>query len=202
MKKKLLTLFFAITLFSNIWAQDAYLGDIKMFAGNFAPRGWMFCQGQTLNITQNTALYAVIGTTYGGNGQTTFCLPNLSGRVPVGMGNGTNLTPRTIASTGGAETVTLNVNQIPSHAHALTATTATATTNTPSATIVPATAQLPASGATGAKNVNVYAPSSGNPVVTYSTTSIAGGNLSHENMMPFITINYIICVEGLFPTRD
>ena len=197
MKKTLFTLFFALSLFSNIWSQEAFIGEIRMFAGNFAPMDWMFCQGQTLNIVQYQALYSILGTTYGGDGRTTFALPNLCGRVPVG----TNSTVKILGQTGGAETVTLNANQMPSHAHTLTATTATATTNTPSSSVILATAQLPASGAAGAKNVNMYAPSSGNTTIPYSTTSAAGSNLSHENMMPYLVVNYIICINGIYPSR-
>lgn len=200
MKKTLFTLLFAVIFFTKIWSQDYMLGEIKMFAGNYAPQGWVLCNGQILQVSQYSALFSLLGTTYGGNGSTTFAVPNLCGRVPIGMGSGTNLTTKTLGSTGGAETVTLTATQIPAHTHELTETTATATTSVPSPTVVPATAQLPASGASSAKSVNVYAPSSGNPTVTSSTTS-SGGNQAHENMMPYLTINYIICVAGIYPSR-
>lgn len=202
MKKTLFTLFFTFTFFSSIWSQDAMMGEIKMFAGNFAPQGWMFCQGQILNIAQNSALYSILGTTYGGDGRTNFALPNLCGRVPIGTGTGVGLTPRTVAQMGGSETVTLNVTQMPQHIHATNATTATATTNIPSSSVVPASAQLPASGATAAKKVNTYAEAAGNPNVTFTVTYPSGNSQPHDNMMPYISMNYIICVMGIYPTRD
>lgn len=201
MKKTLFTLFFATIFLTKIWSQDYMLGEIKMFAGNYAPVGWVLCNGQLLQISQYSALFSLLGATYGGDGKTTFGVPNLCGRVPVGMGSGSGLTTRNWGSSGGAETVTLNATQIPTHTHTLTATTATATTSVPSSAVIPATAQLPASGASAAKSVNVYAPSNGNSTISYSTTSSVGGNLAHENMMPYLTINYIICVEGIYPSR-
>lgn len=200
MKKNLFTLLFAFSLLTNLWSQEAFIGEIRMFAGSFAPMDWLLCQGQTLPILQYQALYSIIGNTYGGDGRTTFVLPNLCGRVPIGSGSGSGLTYRMLGQAAGAETVTLNSNQMPLHYHSMVTTTATATTNTPSASVVPATAQLPASGATGAKNVNIYAPSAGNTVL-YSNTSTVGANQSHENMMPYLVLNYIICVNGIYPAR-
>lgn len=201
MKKKLFTLLVLVMFLSKMWGQEAYIGEIRMFAGNFAPYGWMLCQGQVLSITQNTALFSIIGTFYGGDGRTTFALPNLCGRIPIGQGTGAGLTSKVIGESSGVENVTLTQNQLPMHAHALATTTATATTSTPSTSVVPATAQLPASGATGAKNVNIYAPSSGNPIVT-TYTYPSGNNQPLSIMQPYLVINYIICVQGIYPTRD
>lgn len=201
MKKTLFSFFFAFTLLSNLWAQDALIGEIKMFAGNFAPRDWMYCQGQLLPIAQYQALFSIIGTTYGGDGKTNFALPNMSGRVPIGVGNGAGLSPRLLGQTGGNETVTLNVNQMPQHIHTNNATTATATTNIPSSSVVPASAQLPASGAIAAKKVNTYATASGNPIEGFTATTPSGNSQPHDNMMPFMSMNYIICVNGIYPSR-
>ena len=201
MKKKLFTLLVLAMFLTKMWGQDAFVGEIRMFAGNYAPLNWMLCQGQVLNIGPNQALFSILGTTYGGDGINTFALPNLCGRVPIGQGQGAGLTPKVIGVTGGVENVSLNTSQLPAHTHALMATTATATTSTPSSTVVPATAQLPASGASGAKNVNVYAPSSGNPTVT-TYTSTSGGNQSFSIMQPYLVINYIICINGIYPARN
>lgn len=166
---------------------DGVLAEIRLFAGNFAPRGWQFCNGQVLSIAQNTALFALIGTTYGGNGQTTFALPDLRGAVPVGAGMGPGRTPRPLGQVGGAETVTLTIAQLPPHNHALRVRDDAATTKSPSAGYAsqgegygaPATTAAPADAITPAGN--------GQPVPT---------------MPPFVGLNYIICVEGMFPSRD
>ena len=199
MKKKIFTLIVAVISFTGIWAQEAFLGEIRMFAGNYAPQGWMLCQGQTLNILQNQALYSIIGTTYGGNGTTTFMLPNLCGRVPLGMGQGTGLTLRLLGQSGGEEKTTLNAAQLPPHTQPLYASSTTGTTNTPASNVALAT--LPNAGLNAVKPY--AAPSI--PAVPLSAASI-GTNISsaqaHNNMMPYTTINYIICITGIYPTRD
>lgn len=161
-----------------------YVGEIRMFAGNFAPAGWMFCEGQLLPISENETLFQLIGTTYGGDGQSTFGLPDLRGRLPVHQGNGFIL-----AETGGVEEVTLTVNQIPSHAHAFLA------SSNPGSTANPGSG-LPASS----PNVQIYIEDV--PGVNLSSQSIGsvGGSQPHTNFQPYLCINYIISLFGVFPS--
>ncbi len=163
-----------------------YVGEIRMFAGNFAPAGWMFCEGQLLPISEYETLFQLIGTTYGGDGQTTFALPDLRGRIPVHMGNGLVL-----AETGGAEEITLAVNQIPAHTHPLLGTNNFGTTSSPQNN-VPA--------ASNVVNVSAYGtdvPSS--PVSPNSIGSI-GGNQPHNNFQPYLCVDFIISLFGIFPS--
>lgn len=168
-----------------------YIGEIRMFAGNFAPAGWMFCDGQTLAISENDALFTLIGTTYGGDGQETFNLPNLQSRVPIHMGTGPDGTTYQIAEMAGTEQETLTVQQIPNHTHPFTASTAPAEQNTPQNNVV---AQNPG----GVKLFIQDAPST-----TMSAQAIGpvGGSQPHENTQPFLCINYIISLFGIFPTQ-
>ncbi|MCX7092222.1 MAG: tail fiber protein [Methylobacter sp.] len=178
-----------------------YVGEIRLFAGNYAPEGdWMKCEGQLLNVSQYQALFALLGTTYGGNGSTTFALPDYRGRIPVGQGTGTNLTARTLGQTGGNETVTLNASQWAAHNHSFNTLNADATANA-----------LPASSnnmahAKGMNGVRIYLNDSA-PSPTVSTLDAvsygsAGGGQSHNNMMPSLAMTYIIATNGLFPTRS
>lgn len=164
-----------------------YVGEIRMFAGNFAPAGWMFCDGSLLPIAENETLFTLIGTSYGGDGQSTFALPDLRGRIPVHQGNGAIL-----AETGGTEAVTLTVQQIPVHSHPLMGTVNAATTNAPQG--------------------NVLATSTGSTIFPYGTdqpttnlgpSSIgpAGGSQPHTNVQPYLCINYIISLFGIFPSQ-
>jgi len=161
-----------------------YVGEIRMFAGNFAPAGWMFCEGQLLPVSENDQLFQAIGTTYGGDGVTTFGLPDLRGRVPIHQGNGF-----TLAETGGAEEITLTVNQIPSHGHPLLVSTDTAQHTSPSGTVLgqSATALL-------------YIEDS--PDANFSPQAIAstGGSQPHTNFQPYLCLNYIISLFGIFPS--
>lgn len=172
---------------------EIYIGSIILFAGNYEPQGFMYCMGQTLQIAQNQALFAVIGTTYGGNGTTTFCLPDLRGRVPVGTGVGTGLTPVNLSQQGGAESVTLNANQMPAHSHPLNAATAQ-TANTPIGHLV-----APIPGDEG--NMSAFGSA-----VAGQMNAAAVGNTglgqAHENRQPFLGLNYMIAVQGLFPPRQ
>ncbi len=160
-----------------------YVGEIRMFAGNFAPAGWMFCEGQLLPISENETLFNLIGTTYGGDGQSTFALPDLRGRVPMHMGNGFIL-----AETGGAEEITLTVNQIPQHSHPMLGTTSTATDPNPTNNVV-AEATL----------FNCYIAA--NPAIAMSATSIGsiGGSQPHTNFQPYLCVDFIISLFGIFP---
>lgn len=163
-----------------------YVGEIRMFGGNFAPAGWMFCEGQLLAISQNTTLFQLIGTTYGGDGQSTFALPDLRGRVPIHQGNGF-----TLAETGGAEQVTLTVQQIAAHTHPFLATNNTATGSVP-------TNQAPAAS-TGA-TVSPYGTDA--PITTLSPQMqvAVGGSQPHSNFQPYLCLDFIISLFGIFPS--
>jgi len=165
-----------------------------MFAGNFAIRGWAFCDGSLLPISENDALFSLIGTTYGGDGQETFALPDLRGRVPVGLGQGPGLTSRIIGENGGAENVTLGLNQLPSHSHAPRCSTAAGTSATPAGNFWAANANtgLPQFTSTTAGLVPMHAGSVGS----------VGATQAHENLMPYLGLNFIIALEGIFPSRN
>jgi microcystin-dependent protein len=165
---------------------EPFLASIVLFAGNFAPRGWAFCNGQILSIAQNTALFSLLGTTYGGNGQTTFALPDLRGRAPVSAGQGPGLSNFDLGQVGGVENVTLLTTQMPAHTHSQPATNGQQTTNRPNGA-------MPARG-------GVYANESDNSAL--HATSSAGGSQPHENRSPYLTLNYIIALEGIFPSRN
>ena len=169
---------------------DPFIGEIRLFAGNFAPNGWAFCSGQTMSIAQNTALFSLLGTTYGGNGQTTFVLPDLRGRVPVHQGNGPGLTPRTLGEVSGSEAITLTTSQIPAHSHALRASTAAASGSTPAGSLL------------GSTSVNSYDNASAGIAMAPGAIGMTGGAQPHENMAPTLTLNYIIALFGIFPSRN
>lgn len=162
-----------------------YVGEIRIFAGNFAPAGWMFCEGQLLPISENETLFQLLGTTYGGDGESTFALPDLRGRLPIHQGNGFIL-----AETGGAEEITLTVNQIPSHTHALLGTGNLASTNSP-ADNVPARS----TGAT----VFPYGTDAPQTNLSPQTVSPVGGSQPHTNFQPYLCVNFIISLFGIFP---
>ena len=185
---------------NQIQAQEPYLGQIKMFAGNFAPRGWAFCDGQLLAISQNDALFSLLGTIYGGDGRTTFALPDLRGRVPVSAGSGPGLTPRTQGAKYGSETVTLNQNQMPSHTHSTT-TTSQLAVSTDVGT------ELNADGQVIANHANAFNPTATDDTILAGVSSIlslgnSGGNQTHNNMQPSLGINYIIALVGVYPSRN
>ena len=172
---------------------EPFIGQIIMFGGNFAPRGWAFCDGQLLSIAQNSALFSILGTTYGGDGRTTFGLPDLRGRVPMHEGNGPGLTPRTLGQKAGTENVVLTTDQIPSHTHG-------------------ANAVAPAGNSNDAQN-NFWADDAGVSSGTYHTgpanTTMNSGAISpvgedgaHTNVQPFLCINFIIALIGIFPSRS
>ena len=216
---------------------EPFLGQIMLVPYNFAPRGWAFCNGQVLPISQNTALFSLLGTTYGGNGQTTFALPDLRGRVPNSSGQGPGLENYDLGQVGGFESVTLTVNEMPAHTHQLPTHTHQAPAHThlapahmhevtaltdSTSTGIP-TSNLPASAARG---TNLYAPPSSNTTTMASTMiqsggaldtaaggdqatssaqpaiQLTGGNQPFDNRMPFLTLNYCIALEGIFPSRS
>ncbi|HEV2706675.1 MAG TPA: tail fiber protein [Pyrinomonadaceae bacterium] len=165
-----------------------YVGEIRMFAGNFAPAGWMFCEGQTLPIAENETLFQLIGTTYGGDGEETFNLPNLSSRIPIHMGTGPDGITYPLAQMAGTEQETLTVQQIPIHNHPFLASTNTGSALSPNGAV------------TGDSNsVTLYR--AGVPAVAVNPQAVSpvGGSQPHENCQPFLCINYIISLFGLFP---
>jgi microcystin-dependent protein len=178
---------------------EPFLGEIRMVGFNFAPRGWAFCDGQLLPISQNTALFSLLGTTYGGDGRTTFGLPDLRGRVPIHAGNGPGLSSYRQGQKGGTEEVTLITNQIPSHSHTAAGTAAAVSGAGDSKTPTGSTwaslsrenaySSTAADGTMAANNVNV-------------TVNNAGGGQSHTNVQPFLAIYFCIALVGLFPSRS
>lgn len=169
---------------------EPFIGQIIMFGGNFAPRGWALCDGQLLAISSHSALFSILGTTYGGDGVSTFGLPDLRGRVAVHAGTGPGLTPRPLGQKSGAETVTLTTNQIPSHNHSLEGSRGTADSNNPTNNYL------------GVPSSPIY--ENNPPNVTMGGASIAntGGGQSHNNMQPFQVVNFIIALEGIYPSRN
>lgn len=172
---------------------EPFIAEIRMFAGNFPPRGWAFCQGQILSIAQNTALFSLLGTTYGGNGQTTFALPDLRGRVPVGTGQGPGLPSVNLGEISGSPTHTLIITEMPAHNHSVMvpASSAIGTLDAPANGSVPA-----ASNQRSAQ----FAPS-GN-VQLSATAGISGGSQPFSIMQPYLGMNYIIAMEGIYPSRN
>jgi microcystin-dependent protein len=161
-----------------------YVGEIRMFGGNFAPAGWMFCEGQLLPISENETLFQLIGTTYGGDGESTFSLPDLRGRIPVHQGNGFIL-----AETGGAEEITLTVNQIAAHNHAFLASTAVANQSTPANGMV---AQSTAA--------DLYIEDTATVNLASNMAGAVGGSQPHTNFQPYLCVNFIISLFGIFPS--
>lgn len=178
---------------------EPFIGEIRIFAGNFAPRGWAFCDGQLLPIAQNTALFSIVGTTYGGDGRTTLGLPNLQGRTPVHAGTGPGLTNRRLGQQGGVQDVTLTQAQMPAHTHATAAAAGNlvATTNPPN-TADPRGNWLAAADVFGSDppNVDMSTDLFGDDI------SATGGGQAHTNMPPYLALNFIIALQGLFPSRN
>lgn len=172
---------------------DPFVAEIRIVGFNFAPKGWAFCDGQILPISQNTALFSLLGTTYGGNGQSIFALPNLQGRSVMQPGQGPGLSLRDLGETGGSETVTLLESEIPSHSHALNANALPG-----SATLAAPTQGLSRSGGGSAYKAT---PTPTAPMAGQAVTP-NGGSQPHNNMMPYLTMNYIIALQGVFPPRS
>lgn len=167
---------------------EPFLGQIALFAFDFAPKGWAPCDGRLLSIESNTALFSLLGTLYGGDGVTTFGVPDLRGRAPIHLGDAPGLTPRAIGQVGGTEAVTLTTEQIPAHSHAVQG-TATSTSKSPAG-------QVPgfneATAAYGAADGTTMAPGMAQP---------AGGSMAHDNMQPYMVLNYCIAIEGIYPPQ-
>ncbi|MBX8537223.1 tail fiber protein [Pseudomonas cichorii] len=196
---------------------EVFMGSIMTFGFPFAPNGWAQCNGQTLNISQYNALYALLGVIYGGNASQNFMLPNLQGRVPVNQGTGLNLTNRVIGTASGVEKFTVAIANMPSHVHQMSALTATTTINLgakPSATgsIVPTATNCYVGGTTaGPTSANMFAPDLGTdaPIVQKGVSTAitgtmqpVGGGLPLDSMNPFLVVNFSIALQGLFPTRN
>jgi microcystin-dependent protein len=197
---------------------DPFIGEIQMFAGNFAPRGWAFCNGQLLSIQAYQALFAIIGTTYGGNGQTTFALPNLQGRAPVHAGQSPGTSRYTLGEVGGTENVTLTINELPTHSHgvalsgtgnvsvALGACTAAGNASVPGPTTVPAkiTSGLTSYNAysTATPDTTLLPVSTTTSVNVNGNTGLTGNNLPVPIVQPYVVVNFIIATEGVFPSRN
>jgi len=165
-----------------------YIGEIRMFAGNFAPAGWAFCNGATLPISENDVLFQLIGTTYGGDGQSTFNLPDLQGRLPMHQGQGSGLSNRTLGEQGGVETVTLTTSQIPLHSHAPLSVSGSGNQTTPQ------------NGVWAGVTSSIY--TSNAPATPFNATlgGNSGGSQPHDNMMPYLAINFIISLFGTYPS--
>lgn len=175
------------------------IGEVRMFAGTFAPKSWAFCQGQTIQIAQNTALFSILGTTYGGNGTTNFQLPDMQGRVCVGTGSGPGLSPYSLGQKSGTETVTLTTNQMPAHSHQAFGSLTPFVNSGPPEETNPSGA-YPAISAGG----DIYSGSpngSMGPSPIVATVANNGSNQPHENMQPYLGMNYVICMFGIFPSR-
>lgn len=177
---------------------EPFIGEIRVFAGNFAPKGWAFCNGQLLPIQQYAALFTVLGITYGGDGRTNFALPNLMDAAPIHQGAGSGLTPRTLGEALGAAGVTLNIQSMPAHAHLAQASTGQGTTNNPSGNVF---SETPSSGGHGGQ-VPMYSPTSASlKNMNAQALSSSGGDQPHNNMQPYLSINFIIALQGIFPSR-
>ena len=170
---------------------EPFVGEIRMFAGNFAPRGWAFCDGQLLAVSQNDALFSLFGTIYGGDGRTTFGLPDLRGRLPIHAGSGPGLSPRRLGAKAGSEKETLTVNQLPSHSHAFRANTAFANETGPGGNVLAQSTTL-----------NQYFEAGQTAELAASAVTAVGGSRSHSNLMPFLCINFIVALVGIYPSRE
>ena len=192
MKKYILLLIFILSVNFKLYSQNQYVGEIRMFAGNFAPTGWALCNGQVLPIAQNTALFSLLGTMYGGNGTSNFALPDLRGRAPVFFGMGTGLSYKDIGQKGGSETINLTGSQLPAHSHVVSAVTFNANQSSP-------TGNFPATTKLLDKEYSDIVPNT-----TYNNTMLnsTGGNQPINNLQPYLTVNFIIALQGVYPPRQ
>jgi microcystin-dependent protein len=199
-KTRLLTV--ALFLFTKLlFAQDPYIGEIRLFAGNFAPAGWAFCDGSLLSISENEVLFAILGTTYGGDGQSTFAVPDLRGRVPVGAGQGQGLSNRSLAESGGQQSITLTTANMPSHSH----TARIVVANSNATTSVPTGASSIANSGTFSGRTflpNLSYNSSVPDILNQSFTTNAVGASTAVVLRPHLGINYIISLFGIFPQQN
>jgi microcystin-dependent protein len=192
---------------------DPFIGQIALFGFNFAPRGWATCAGQIMPLSQNVALFTILGTTYGGNGQTTFALPDLRGSAAIGAGQGRALSEYDLGQTGGAAKVQLSIAQMPQHGHAFVASTDQATAQSPAGNLLARAvrpldggeAQAPGVGAPGPREAqaNFYSPNPQNARTALAPSAIApaGGDQPHNNMQPYLALNFCIALLGVMPQR-
>ena len=177
---------------------DQFLAEVRIFPFNFPPTGWAFCDGQLMPISQNTALFSLLGTTYGGDGKSTFALPDMQGNAPMQPGQGQGLSLRDLGEMSGVESITLLTSEIPFHSHTLNGSDSDATTGVP-------TGQLMAKGAwdngTAGGVVGAYSSQASNTTMHPSALSLAGGGLPHNNMQPYLTLSFCIALQGIFPQR-
>jgi len=174
---------------------DSFIGSIVLFAGNFAPRNYALCQGQILSIAQNTALFSLLGTTYGGNGQTTFALPDLRGRGPLGAGQGPGLSNITLGEQSGSPSVTLLTSNLPAHNHMVNCDNGGSASAAPSGLI-------PGFAGDRSTSVNIYSNAAPNAQMNPATCAISGGGAPFSNADPFLGLNFIICTQGIYPSRN
>ena len=184
-------LVFFISVPASVYGQDQFLGEIRIVPYNFAPKGWADCNGQLLSLAQNTALFSLLGTYYGGDGRSTFGLPNLNGRVAVGAGQGPGLSIYNEGEQGGVSTVALTTSQIPVHTHSLVVDTANGTSADP-------TGRFPARMANG---VPQYAAAPNGQVTSTSALGVTGSGAPHNNMMPYLGMKFVIALQGIYPPR-
>ena len=173
---------------------DPFVAEIRIFPFNFAPKGWAFCDGQLLPLSQNTALFSLLGTTYGGDGKSTFALPDMQGNAPMHPGQGPGLSLHDLGETGGSETVSLLESEIPSHSHGMLAAN------------LPADQAAPTPSRSMARSINAFAYVAGSPAPAFvamsgSTLAPAGGDQPHNNMQPYLTLNFCIALQGVYPPR-
>lgn len=172
---------------------EPFVGEIRMFAGNFAPRGWAFCDGQLLAVSQNDALFSLYGTIYGGDGRTTFGLPDMRGRISIHQGQGPGLSSRPLGAKSGVEKVTLTENQMPSHSHAFEASTAAASSEIPTDKVL---------GDTSAGRLKYLIDAVPNTSLNQLSIDNTGGSQPHTNLQPTLCINYIVALFGIYPSRQ
>ncbi len=170
---------------------EPFVGEIRMFAGNFAPRGWAFCDGQLLAVSQNDALFSLLGTIYGGDGRTTFGLPDMRGRIPLHGGEGPGLSSRRLGSKGGSEKVNLTTNELASHTHDWHANKEAATGDAPQGKVL-----------AKAVNLRFWEPAAANANLASATVAATGGSRSHTNLMPTLCVHFIIALFGIYPSRN
>jgi microcystin-dependent protein len=180
---------------------DPYVGEIRMFAGTYAPVGWALCDGSLLNVSQYEVLFSLLGTTWGGNGSTNFGLPDLRGRLPVGQGQGAGLTNQILGPGSGTETVTLTQAMMPAHNHPFNASSAAATATVPGSALTFATANYTPAGSYTPKAYVPYAAANTTDTLAAATISQAGQSQAHNDVMPSLVINYIIATTGIYPSR-
>jgi microcystin-dependent protein len=173
---------------------DPFLAEIRIFAGNFAPQGWALCDGQLMSISQNTALFSLLGTVYGGDGRVTFGLPDLQGSAPMQQGQGPGLTERVLGEVAGEQSVTLLAQEMPSHTHLVNATTTSGTTGSPGGAVF-------AQAKFGKVAANIYSTAAPNVLMNPQAIGPNGANLPHNNMPPYLAVNFIIALVGIFPQR-